>query len=126
MTLDEIAHKLVDNCRQGRALEGLDELYAENAESIEAFMPPGSDMSRISHGREAIRAKQEWWGASFDVHGGDVDGPYIHGPDRFAVIFEIDATEKESGTRTQMKEVALYTVQDEKIVREEFFYTMPG
>ena len=40
----------------------------------------------------------------------------------YEVIFEIDATEKASGNRTQMKEVAVYHVTDGKISREEFFY----
>ena len=51
-----------------------------------------------------------------------VSDPMLHGPDRFAVIFELDATMKATGTREAMKEVALYTVKGGKIVREEFFY----
>ncbi len=34
--------------------------------------------------------------------------------------FDIDATPKESGERTQMTEVGLYTVDGDKIVQEEF------
>lgn len=45
-----------------------------------------------------------------------------HGDDRFAVIFDISVKHKESGEVSDMKEVALYTVGDGKIVREEFFY----
>ena len=41
------------------------------------------------------------------------------------MIFEFDTTNKQSGKRSQMKEVGIYTVNDGgKIVREEFFYTM--
>ena len=35
-------------------------------------------------------------------------------------------TEKASGQRSQGKEVAVYTVKDGKITREEFFYAMGG
>ena len=59
------------------------------------------------------------------MHSEKTEGPYLHGDDRFAVIFEFDATNKHSGQRTQMKEVGVYTVDDGgKIVREEFYYTM--
>ncbi|MEL6600761.1 MAG: SnoaL-like domain-containing protein [Pseudomonadota bacterium] len=34
----------------------------------------------------------------------------------------MDTTEKSSGQRTQGREVAIYTVADGKITREEFFY----
>ncbi|MBC7975998.1 MAG: nuclear transport factor 2 family protein, partial [Myxococcales bacterium] len=51
--------------------------------------------------------------------------PYPNG-DRFAVRFNYDVTHKPSSKRIQMDEVALYTVKDGKIVREEFFYAMGG
>jgi ketosteroid isomerase-like protein len=119
MTLEEIARTLVANCREGREHEGLSELYDPSCESVEAADPPGG--SRISKGVEAIRGKHEWWAEAFEMHGGEVDGPYLHGPDRFAVIFEMDVTEKSSGQRWKGREVALYTVQEGRIVKEEFF-----
>jgi hypothetical protein len=127
MTLEEIAGTLVDNCRKGRAMAGLDELYSETAESVEAFAAPGSDAPRITKGLPGIRGKHEWWEASFVEHEITVDGPYLHPPHQFSVIFGMDVTEKTSGARMQMKEVALYTIEEGKIVREEFFApTRPG
>ncbi len=121
MTLEEIANALVDGCRTQKEDENLGKLYAEDAVSAEAA--DFSGMGRETKGIEGIRGKHAWWGSNFEVHGGDVQGPFLHGDDRFAVIFEIDATEKASGQRTQMKEVAIYHVADGKIVREEFFGT---
>ena len=49
------------------------------------------------------------------------------GDDRFGAIFELDITAKQgptAGQRMQMKELAIYTVHDGKIAREEFFYSM--
>lgn len=46
--------------------------------------------------------------------------------DQFAVHFAYDVTAKPSGQRFNMAELALYTVKDGKIVREQFFYHMPG
>ena len=49
-------------------------------------------------------------------------GPYPH-DNRFAVRFLYDITNKPSGKRMMMDEVGLFTVENGKIVREEFFYT---
>jgi hypothetical protein len=44
--------------------------------------------------------------------------------DQFAVLYEMDFTQKSSGQRMQMSEVALFTVANGKIVQEEFLYSM--
>ena len=43
-------------------------------------------------------------------------------PTRFAVRFVYDITRKMDGKRVVLDEVAVFTVANEKIVREEFFY----
>ena len=56
----------------------------------------------------------------------DAGGPFV-GPrkDQFAVRFAFDVTNKPSGQRMQMTEVALYTVNRAgKIKQEEFLYLM--
>lgn len=116
-----IANELVENCRTQSEEKGLDTLYAANAVSVESVCMPGSP-SRESVGLDAIRQKHKWWNEAMEVHSGSVDGPYMHGDDRFSVIFEVDATNKQSGERTQMREVAVYHIENGKIVREEFFY----
>ena len=123
MALKDVADALVAHCKAGTEAQGLEELYSEQAESIEAVPGPGMD-SPITKGLAAIKGKHEWWNANFEVHDSTVDGPHLHGEDRFAVVFEMDSTHIESGERSKMKEVAVYTVDEGKIVREEFFYTM--
>ena len=117
----EIADKLVNYCKSNDTASCLNELYHTDAVSVEAMAGPGSD-SPETKGLDGIRGKHEWWGNSFEVHSLNVEGPFMHGDDRFGVIFEFDATNKEANERTAMKELAIYTVQDGKIVREEFFY----
>ncbi len=119
--LKTIADALVAHCRNQTEAEGLKTLYAPDAVSVEPMPMPGTD-SGASHGVPAIEAKHDWWAKTMEVHSASTDGPYLYGPDRFAVIFEVDVTNRESGERTQMKEVALYTVSNGRIVREEFFY----
>jgi len=52
-----------------------------------------------------------------------VEGPFVHGSDRFSVIFDLDVTTKETGERMQMREIGTYYVNETgKITREEFAY----
>jgi hypothetical protein len=126
MTIEALkatAEKLVAHCRAHTEMQGLDELYDPAAVSVEAMPMPGSD-SAETRGVQAIKGKHEWWNSAMEVHSATTDGPYLHGDDRFAVIFEFDATERQSGKRHQMREVAVYTVNPAgRIVREEFYYT---
>lgn len=43
MTLDQVATHLADYCRKEQFTQALEELYAENAVSIEQFEFPGFD-----------------------------------------------------------------------------------
>lgn len=117
----EIARKLMELCAQGKNMEALDTLFAQDAVSVEAAMPPG--MQREAKGLAAIKAKGEWWMANHEVHSAAMTGPWPH-DDRFIVGFQYDVTNKPSGNRMKMNEVGLFTVKNGKIVREEFFYDM--
>lgn len=119
MSVNDVAARYVELCKAGKYHECLEELFAEDAVSVEAFAPPGTD--RTSDGLRAIRAKGEWWGNNHEVHSGEVYGPYPNG-DRFAVRFVFDVTFKPTGKRQAMDEIGLFTVKGDKIIREEFFY----
>jgi ketosteroid isomerase-like protein len=122
MTLEEIGKELVAGCREGREIENLHRLYAADAVSVEAMPMPG--MGQSMTGTQAIQGKHAWWADNFTVHGVSVDGPFVHAPDRFAVIFDMDVESKADGKRSQSREVAVYHVSDGRIVREEFFYAL--
>lgn len=123
MNTQEIAQALCNHCKNHTEQQGLDELYADNAVSIEPMAPEG--MNPVSDGRDAISAKHDWWGANFEVHDFALEGPFVNG-DKFSVIFEIDATDKSNGQRWKAKEVALYEVENGKIARESFFMAPMG
>ena len=121
MTTLEVGKKLVELCRQGKNDVAADTLYANDIESVEAGGPPGQDP--VAKGKEAVLAKSKWWNDNHIIHSATTQGPYPNG-DRFAVHFTYDITAKHlDNKRIVMDEVALYTVKDGKIVREEFFYT---
>jgi ketosteroid isomerase-like protein len=119
MTTQEIGKRYVALCQQGKDDVCLDELYADRAESVEAAPPPGRD--RTAKGLDAIREKGKSWKESHIVHRAEVTGPFPN-ENRFAVRFLFDVTDKPSGKRTTMDEVGLFTIEDGKITREEFFY----
>lgn len=122
--LMKTAEQLATFCREENTIEGLDTLYDPDAVSVEAMAGPGSE-SRETVGVPAIKGKHEWWTSNMEVHSSSLEGPFPHGDDRFAIIFDFDATEKATGKRMKMREVAVYTINPAgKIVREEFFYAM--
>ena len=120
MSAQEIAKKYVALCKEGKNEEALEKLFAKDAVSVEAGGPAGMD--RTSKGLEAIRAKGKWWTDNHTVHKAEVSGPYPL-ENRFAVRFVYDITNKPSGQRMTMDEVGLFTIENGKITREEFFYT---
>ncbi len=75
----------------------------------------------VSHGKEALKQKGQWWQENHEVHGGSVEGPYVNG-DQFAVRFKFDITPKATGERVTMDEVGVYTVKNGKITEERFYY----
>jgi ketosteroid isomerase-like protein len=119
----EVAKRYVALCQEGKFAACLDELYAKEAVSIEAAAPPGSE--REAKGLDAIRAKGKDWGEKHVVHSAETNGPFPS-DNRFAVRFNFDVTDKPSGKRMKMDEVGLFTVENGKITREEFFYPTEG
>jgi ketosteroid isomerase-like protein len=122
-TTAAIAQELVALCREGKNLDAIARLYSPQVSSTEPV--GGPDMPATVHGIDAVRGKNEWWFNAHDVHSSSTHGPFV-GEHEFVVQYEYDATHKESGRRMLMRELAHYTVKDGKIVREEFFYHMPG
>jgi ketosteroid isomerase-like protein len=120
MTLTEIANELVAGCRENRSRENLDRLYAPDAVSVEAMDMGGG---ATTTGLAGIHGKHDWWENAFITHSLAVEGPFVHGEDRFAVIFGMDTEDRATGKRSSGREVAIYHVKGGKIVREEFFYS---
>jgi ketosteroid isomerase-like protein len=114
-----VANELVALCRAGRNLDAIAKLYSPKIVSVE---PVGTEaMPAEMTGIDAIRQKNEWWLDNYTVNSAEVNGPFVGG-DQFAVQYVFDTTFKPTGQRSAMAEMALYTVKDGKIVREQFFY----
>lgn len=114
-TPGELGHALVTRFNQGKA-DTKGSMYSDELISIE-----GVGVSAAWVGMKAVDAKNAWWSARHRIHGASAEGPFV-GATGFAVRFRMDVEEIETGKRTQMEEVGVYTVEDGKIVREEFMY----
>lgn len=122
----EIGKKLVELCNQGKNMEAVQTLYADNIVSVEVHGSP--EMPARMEGKPAIIGKTQWWFDTHTIHSITAKGPWPHG-DRFVVLFAIDVTAKTgtmAGQRMKMEEAGVYTVKNGKIVHEEFFYDMGG
>lgn len=123
MSARKIGQQLVSLCQQGKGMEAVETLYADDIVSIEAHGT--EEMPARMEGLEAIKGKNQWWYDNHEVHSMTTTGPFCgHNQDQFAVLFEIDVTAKQSGERMKMREVGLYTVRDGKVAQEEFLYLM--
>ena len=117
MNTEEVAKKVVELTRKQAWKEALDTLYAKDIVSVEARAD--EDGSPETRGIDAVRGKADWWVNNMEVHSVKVSGPFV-AHDRFVVQYDIDVTDKNSKERMQLSEVGVYTVKDDKIVREEF------
>ena len=122
MNTAEIAGRLVELCREGKYEDAQNELYADDAVSVEMEgLPEGTLGNAV--GLSAIREKGRRWRESIEaIHGGEMSDPLIAGS-WFSVSSRVDVTYKGMG-RIDMREIAVYRVRDGKIVHEQFFYDM--
>ena len=122
MDTKEVAEKLFALCQEGKNLDAINTLYSENIVSVEAV--GDEQMPAIMKGIEAIRGKNQWWFENHEIHSAEVRGPFPN-EDRFALIFNFEISPKvgpAAGKIIKMEEVGLYTVEDGKITREEYYY----
>jgi hypothetical protein len=112
----EIGREVVEGFNAGRPDHDLwNRWWSPRAVSVE-----GGRTSMAWNGRKGMDLKMAWWTENFTVHSGRAEGPFV-GATGFSVKYRIDFEEKATGKREVMDEIGVYTVQDGKIVREEFY-----
>ena len=116
MTTTDVAAGLVALCKEGKFDEAMNAYYDESIVSVE---PMGPSLETV--GIEAVRGKAQWWNENMEVKGAAIEGPFVNA-DQFTVVYHLDVVQKADGKAIHMDEVALYTVESGKIVREVFFY----
>lgn len=121
MTTQEVANRLVALCREGKHQQVVKELYAPDIVSVE----PEGMPNRIVQGLEAIVAKGEKFESMLEKVNTSVISDPIVAENFFSCSMLMNVHFKGNPNAIDMDEVCVYTVNNGKIVREEFFYTPP-
>ena len=118
MTTQDVANRFYELSQTGRWDLIQDELYSQNAVSIE---PEHSPAMRTVKGVDTIVKKGHDFQAMVEKVHSNVGQIQLCPPNNFNVATLMDVDFKGMG-RQKMDEVAVYQVKDGKEVQEQFFY----
>lgn len=116
----EVAKQFTELLRAGKYAEAEERWLGPSIESVEGF---GASMSW--KGKKNVLAKYRAWEAENEFVDAKIEGPWV-GATGFAVKFVGHVVHKATGERHPMEEIAVYTVRDGKVVREEFHFATPA
>lgn len=111
---EQVGHSLVELFNAGKITEVEKLWWSPSVESVEGI-------GMAWRGRKAVEAKNAEWYEKNEIRSASAEGPFV-GASGFAVKFRMDVEARDTGKRTLMEEVGVYTVQNGKIIREEFMY----
>jgi hypothetical protein len=120
MSVETVARKFMELCKQGKHFEVMRTMYSPDMVSVE-----GNGKEFV--GKEVVIHKSEVFQGNNDILSQDLRGPFFlgdasAGSGKFAVYTSIDFSPKAGGARVTHEEVGLYTVKNDTITREEFYY----
>jgi hypothetical protein len=115
MSLQSVAQRVVDLCNQLKNFDVMHTLYDPDIVSVE---PTG----QATTGKTPVIQKSERWAAGVTIHGEKVLGPFLCAPDQFATQTTFEITRKDTGQRETLEEITVYTVQNDLITREQFYF----
>lgn len=114
-TIQHIAARLVELCREKKFVEAYRELYSEDSESIDPMymdMPPSKGLINLIEREKQFLSKA-------NIHKIEISEPLITDC-YFAVTIRMDFTMDDKG-RKDTKELCVYHVKNGKIIRQQFF-----
>ena len=120
MSVREIAEKYMELCGQGKHFDFMRTYYGPEMVSVE-----GDGQQFV--GKEKVIHKSEVFQGANNITAQDLRGPFFLGDadassGRFGVYAAIEFTPKSGGAQQRHEEVGVYTVKDDVVTREEFFY----
>jgi hypothetical protein len=123
MSVETVARRFMVLCNQGKHFEVMRTMYAPEMVSVE-----GDGKETV--GKEPVIRKSEVFQGNNTLHRQDLRGPFFCGnpnasSGRFAVYSSLEFSPKAGGERRTHEEVGIYTVKNDTIAREEFFYDGP-
>jgi hypothetical protein len=110
-TPQEIGESLVALFNAGKSDEAESTWYHRKIESIE-------DDGSVFEGWKGVQEKGKWWKENFTVLSMKASGPYVCSTG-FAVVYN-GRVRLPDGTEVDAHECGVYTVEDGRIVREQF------
>jgi len=119
MTTQEVANRLVTLCREGNYQQAITELYSPDIVSVEAEGAP----DRIVKGLAGIAEKGKKFESMIEKVNKSVVSDPIVAENFFSCAMLMNVQMKGMPMAIDMDEICVYTVNEGKIVREEFFYT---
>lgn len=118
MTTQDVANRMNELFRENKWEQVQDELYAEDAISIE---PEQAQGLKTVKGIAAIKQKAKDFNAMIEeMHGGWHSEPIVAG-NFISFGMGMDVTLKGMG-HMKMDEIAVYEVKNGKVVKEQFFF----
>lgn len=121
MTTQEIANKWAEYCRTGQMDKAQQELYSDNCISLE--MEGAQGFPQKVEGIKGINEKGKQWEQMVEeFHSLEIEGPIVAG-NYFTASMKMDITMK-GQPRRKDEELALFRVENGKIVSEQFFYAV--
>ena len=124
MSVRNVAAKYMELCNQGKHFEFMRTFYAPEMVSVEGD-------GREFVGKDTVIHKSEVFQGNNTIHSQFLHGPFFSGDanassGRFGVYTSIVFSPKAGGGERQIhEEVGLYTVKNDLVTREEFFYDGP-
>ena len=110
-TPQEIGESLVALFNAGKSDEAESTWYHRKIESIE-------EDGTVFEGAKGVAEKSAWWKSTFTVLSMQATGPYVCSTG-FTVVYD-GRVRSADGTEIAIREAGVYTVEDGRIVREEF------
>jgi hypothetical protein len=124
MSVRNIAEKYMELCSKGKHFDFMRTFYGPAMVSVEGD-------GREFVGKEKVIHKSEVFQGNNTIHRQDLRGPFFLGDansssGRFGVYASIEFSPKAGdGKREKHEEVGVYTVKNDIVTREEFFYEGP-
>jgi hypothetical protein len=120
MSVRSIATKFMKLCGQGKHFDFMRGYYSADMVSVEGD-------AKETAGKEAVIRKSETFQATVNFISQDLRGPFFNGDDKatagqFVVYMAFEFELKADRSRFKREEVGVYTVKNDIVVREQFFY----
>ena len=120
MSVRTIAAKFMELCGQGKHFDFMRGYYSPDMVSVEGD-------ARETAGKAAVIRKSEDFQSTVNFVSQELRGPFFCGDDkansgRFGVYMAYEFTLKADGSKLKREELGVYTVKNDMVVREEFYY----